>query len=199
MAKLGQLGRTARRARTARTVGATSLLRLRWAVGVQAVVVLAVHVGIVGECGNSSRVWRGGVGGRCGEARTRAGCVRVCTRGRVLCGLQHVPKQPCGTASLSRCSTVSAVALHTRRVSMRRSHTGSAAAQQWGVCSSGPAEHCESQHGALGLGLLLLCFCVSCMIAGWLTSVGKPGADGKAGPAGKDGKDGKDGDALLLL
>ena len=44
-----------------------------------------------------------------------------------------------------------------------------------------------------------MCFCVSCMIAGWLTSVGKPGADGKAGPAGKDGKDGKDGDALLLL
>jgi len=34
------------------------------------------------------------------------------------------------------------------------------------------------------------------MIAGWWTSVGKPGADGKAGPAGKDGKDG---DALLLL
>ena len=44
-----------------------------------------------------------------------------------------------------------------------------------------------------------MCFCVSCMIAGWWTSVGKPGADGKAGPAGKDGKDGKDGDALLLL
>ena len=46
------------------------------------------------------------------------------------------------------------------------------------------------------------CFGVSgvlCMIAGWWTSVGKPGADGKAGPAGKDGKDGKDGDALLLL
>ena len=159
MAKLGQLGRTARRARTARTVGATSLLRLRWAVGVQAVVVLAVHVGTVGECGNSSRVWRGGVGGRCGEARRRAGCVRVCTRGRVLCGLQHVPKQPCGTASLSRCSTVSAVALHTRRVSMRRSHTGSAAAQQWGVCSSGPAVHCESQHGAVGLGLLWCFWC----------------------------------------
>ena len=31
------------------------------------------------------------------------------------------------------------------------------------------------------------------MIAGWWTSVGKPGADGKAGPAGKDGKDGKAG------
>ena len=45
------------------------------AVGVHTVVVLAVHVGIVGECGDSSRVWRGGVGGRCGEARTRAGCV----------------------------------------------------------------------------------------------------------------------------
>ena len=126
MASQAQLGRTARLAMRALPVAATSsLLRLRWAVGVQAVVVLAVHVGIVGECGNSSRVWRGGVGGRCGEARTRAGCVRVCTRGRVLCGLQHVPKQPCGTASLSRCSTVSAVALHTRRVSMRRSHTGS--------------------------------------------------------------------------
>ena len=42
---------------------------------------------------------------------------------------------------------------------------------------------------------------VSCMIAGWWTSVGKPGADGKASPAGKegkDGKDGKDGDALML-
>jgi tetratricopeptide (TPR) repeat protein len=45
---------------------------------------------------------------------------------------------------------------------------------------------------------LLWCFCVLCMIAGWWTSVGKPGADGKAGPAGKDGKDGKDGDALML-
>jgi hypothetical protein len=69
MAKLGQLGRTARRARKALPVGATtSLLRLRWLLVCRRVVVLAVHVGIVGECGDSSRVWRGGVGGRCGEA-----------------------------------------------------------------------------------------------------------------------------------
>ena len=110
-------------------------------------------------CGHSRRVWQQQprVARRSGWAVWRgsdeSGLCEGVHRGRVLCGLQHVPKQPCGTASLSRCSTASAVALHTRRVSMRRSHTGSAAAQQWGVCSSGPAVHCESQHGAVGIGL----------------------------------------------
>ena len=78
------------------------------AVGVHAVVVLAVHVGIVGEGGNSSRVWRGGVGGRCGEARTRAGCVRVCTRAGCFVRCSTCRTSRVVPASLSRCRTVSA-------------------------------------------------------------------------------------------
>ena len=78
------------------------------AVGVQAVVVLAVHVGMEGEGGNSSRVWRGGVGGRCGEARTRAGCVRVCTRAGCFVRCSTCRTSRVVPASLSRCRTVSA-------------------------------------------------------------------------------------------
>ena len=78
------------------------------AVGVHTVVVLAVHVGMEGECGDSSRVWRGGVGGRCGEARTRAGCVRVCTRAGCFVRCSTCRTSRVVPASLSRCRTVSA-------------------------------------------------------------------------------------------
>jgi hypothetical protein len=78
------------------------------AVGVHTVVVLAVHAGMEGECGDSSRVWRGGVGGRCGDARTRAGCVRVCTRAGCFVRCSTCRTSRVVPASLSRCRTVSA-------------------------------------------------------------------------------------------